>query len=75
MHAAGLHSDRLQRVLRVLQDGRSHTTRSIIRKAHVAAVNAIVAELRHHGAEIACTQQVVNGKRRFFYTMTKGPET
>lgn len=73
MHAAGLHSPRLQRVLKLLRDGRPHTTRDIVRKAGVMAVNACVSELRHHGAEIICTQQIVNDQRRFFYTMTKGP--
>jgi hypothetical protein len=44
-----------------------------MRRASVCAVSACVAELRQHGAEILCTQEVVNGQRRFFYTMTKGP--
>ena len=73
MNAAGLHSPRLQRVLRLLRDGRPHTTRDIVRKARVMAVNACVAELRCHGADILCTRQHVDGKPRFFYTMTKGP--
>lgn len=75
MNAAGLQSPRLQRVLALLKDGRPHTTRAIVRKAQVMAVNACISELRHHGAEIACVQQLVGGKRRFFYTMTKGPKT
>ncbi|WP_276208630.1 hypothetical protein [Chachezhania antarctica] len=37
------------------------------------AVNACVAELRQHGAVITCEQRRVNGARRFYYTMTKGP--
>jgi hypothetical protein len=74
MHAAGLQSPRLQRVLRLLSDGRPHTTRDVVRKARVMAVNACVAELRFHGATILCTRQHVNGKPRFFYTMTKGPD-
>jgi hypothetical protein len=37
------------------------------------AVNACVAELRAHGAEITCTASFVKGQRRFFYRMTKGP--
>ena len=73
MHAADLHSPRLQRVLALLRDGRPHTTRDVVRRARVMAVNACMSELRHHGAEIVCTQQFVDGKRRFFYTMTKGP--
>lgn len=73
IRAAALTSPRLQRALAVLSDGRPHTTRDVVRKARVMAVNAVVAELRHHGAEIICTQQVVDGQRRFFYTMTKAP--
>lgn len=75
IHAAPLDSPRLQRVLQLLSDGRPHTTRAIIRKAHVAAVNAIVAELRHHGAEIACARSRAPGGRgwRFTYTLMKAP--
>lgn len=73
MNAAGLASPRLQRVLALLRDGRAHTTRAIVRRAHVMAVNACVAELRSHGAVILCACRRVNGKRRFYYTMTKEP--
>jgi hypothetical protein len=74
--AARLDSPRLQRVLRLLADGRPHTTRGILRKCHVAAVNAIIAELRHHGAEIVCVKQAAPGGHglRFYYTMTKAPD-
>ncbi|PKP63247.1 MAG: hypothetical protein CVT86_05725 [Alphaproteobacteria bacterium HGW-Alphaproteobacteria-8] len=74
MHAAPLTSPRLQRVLAVLGDGRAHTTRDIVRRGRVMAVNACVAELRAHGAEISCTARIITGRRRFFYLMTKGPE-
>lgn len=73
MNAAPLHSPRLQKVLRALSEGRPLTTRQIARKAGVMAVNACVAELRHHGAEIDCRSRLVNGKRRFFYTLKKAP--
>lgn len=73
IRAAALTSPRLQRVLSLLKDGKPHTTRDIVRKARVMAVNACISDLRHHGAEIVCTQQVVNDQRRFFYTMTKAP--
>jgi hypothetical protein len=46
MHAAPLSSPRLARVLRLLADGKPHTTREIVRGARVMAVNACVAELR-----------------------------
>jgi len=45
-----------------------------VRKARVMAVNACISELRFHGAAILCTRQHVDGKPRFFYTMTKGPD-
>lgn len=73
IRAAALTSPRLQRVLALLSDGRPHTTRDIVRKARVMAVNACISELRFHGAEIACTQQVIREQRRFHYTMTKAP--
>lgn len=75
MHAAALTSPRLQRALAVLADGRPHSTRDIVRRARVMAVNAVVSELRHHGAEIVCTAEVKDGQRRFLYTMTKAPKT
>lgn len=75
--AARLDSARLQRVLKLLSDGKPHTTRQIVRRARVMAVNAAVAELRHHGAEITCVRQAAPGGqgRRFYYTMTKAPKT
>ncbi len=55
MHHAHLEkSSRLQRVLKVLNDGKRHTTRDIIRKASVCAVNSIVSELRVNGIKIDC---------------------
>ena len=74
MHAAPLTSPRLQRVLAVLADGRPHTTRDIVRRGRVMAVNACVSELRQHGASIDCRAEIIGGRRRFYYTMTKGPE-
>lgn len=74
MHAAPLSSPRLQRVLDVLKDGKPHTTRQIVRRARVMAVNACIAELRQHGAEIHCHRRRVNGAIRFYYTMLKGPK-
>lgn len=73
MNAASLASPRLQRVLKVLRDGGPHSTRDIVRRARVMAVNACMAELRAHGAEIVCVQRVEDGARRFYYTMTRAP--
>jgi hypothetical protein len=64
----------LQRVLALLSDGRAHTTRAIVRKGRVMAVNACVSELRHHGAVIECRSEIIGGARRFYYTMLKGPD-
>ncbi len=76
IHAATLDSRRLQRVLRLLEGGRPHSTRAIVRKAQVVAVNAVVAELRQHGAEITCVRRQRPNGRGFYhlYTMTKAPE-
>ena len=71
MHAAPLTSPRLQRVLAVLRDGRAHTTRQIVRRARVCAVNSCIAELRQHGAEIACTRERRRDRLICRYTMTK----
>ena len=58
MRAAKLtQSDRLQRVLSVLMDYRRHTTRDIIKKAHVCAVNSIISELRANGVRIICERK------------------
>ena len=76
IHAAPLTSPRLRRVLQLLEDGKPRTTRDIVRKARVIAVNALVSELRSHGAEITCERRAApNGEGwRFYYTMTKAPD-
>jgi hypothetical protein len=75
IHAAPLASPRLRRVLALLEDGKPRTTREIVRKARVMAVNACISELRHHGAEITCVRQAAPDGQgwRFYYTMTKAP--
>jgi hypothetical protein len=77
IHAAPLSSPRLQRVLRVLDGGRPQSTRAIVRKAQVVAVNAVIAELRQHGATITCVRRQRPNGRGFYhlYTMTKAPVT
>ena len=76
IHAAPLTSPRLRRVLKLLEDGKRRTTRDIVRKAQVMAVNACVAELRTHGAVITCVREAApNGEGwRYSYTMTKAPD-
>lgn len=77
MHAAPLTSPRLQGVLRVLADGKEHTTRDIVRRAKVMAVSACVAELRTHGADIVCRQEMRGEPpiRVWLYRMIEGPKT
>ena len=58
MNAARLHkSQRLQRVLATLQDGREHTTRDIMLWSDVCAGNSCIAELRANGHEIVCRRK------------------
>lgn len=63
------HSARLRRVANVLLDGREHTTLELARRAHVCAVNAIVAELRENGYRITCQRR---GDRWFYQLDTTG---
>ena len=50
-------SPRLQRVFNVLLDGHEHTTRDLIRRANVCAVNSIASELRSNGIIINCERR------------------
>ena len=71
IHSARLEtSERLQRVLEVLSDGKPHTTREIIMAADVCAVNTIVSELRDNGCSIDCAP--VKGKRGVYAYTLKG---
>ncbi len=74
--AATLESPRLRRILELLSDGRAHTTRDIVRRARVMAVNAAIAELRHHGAEITCVREASRHGEGWVYryTMKKAPD-
>jgi len=57
MHYARVeNSPRLQRVLAVLQEANSRrlSTRDIIERAHVCAVNSSIAELRENGIDVHC---------------------
>ena len=45
-------SDRLKRVVRLMEDGLEHSTMEIIEKARVCAVNSIISELRKNGYRI-----------------------
>lgn len=76
-HAATMTSPRLQRVAKLLSDGRPHSGLEIIRKGRVIAVSSIISELRCNGAEIGCVKTPAKGHAGWVwhYTMTKGPET
>ena len=55
MHSAKLaKSERLQRVKRLLEDMKPHTTREIVQAANVCAVNSIISELRLNGVNVDC---------------------
>ena len=55
MNAARLQqSPRLQRVLAVLSDHKPHTTRDLVLRANVCAVNSVIAELRANGLPVEC---------------------
>lgn len=75
INAAALTSERLQRFLAVMRDGRWRTTRQIIEQARVCAVNAVVSELRVHGAVIECEQRrrPAGRGRVWYYRMTREP--
>lgn len=60
-------SDRLQRVLKVLLDGNRHTTRDIVRKAHVMAVSACISEIRDNGFNVICERKA----NKWFYWLPK----
>ncbi|APE43623.1 hypothetical protein BOO69_09510 [Sulfitobacter alexandrii] len=69
-------SPRLRRALRALQHAKGElSTRDLAEQADICAVNSTIAELRANGAEITCRQEVKDGQRRFYYTLTKSPET
>lgn len=55
-HASIERSKRLQRVAKLLKTGKRYTTMEIIQKARVAAVSAIVSELRCCGFNIECNR-------------------
>lgn len=66
-HATLERSDRLQRLMSVLRDGKAHTTRDLVRRAHICAVNSCVAELRAQGKHIECWRE----GDRWYYRMVR----
>jgi hypothetical protein len=47
----------LQRVYNLMKSGGEFTTRQIIRKAHVCAINAIMPELARNGVAYKCQRR------------------
>ncbi len=55
MHAGKLEkSQRLQRVAKLLKDGKPHSTLDIINRAKACAISAAVSELRANGMTVDC---------------------
>lgn len=71
MHAAKIiNSTRLQRIYNLLSDGEEHSTREIVHKCNVCAVNSAVSELRANGVNIVCRQRPSrNGRRHWTYQL------
>jgi len=58
MHFARLkNSPRLKRVLAVLESGGWLSTRQIMNRAQVCAVNSCISELRENGCRISCERK------------------
>ncbi len=75
MKAASVdQSPRLQRVLRVLEDGRPHSTRDLVVSADVCAVNSCIAELRANGYLIDCRRRPGPTGPTWFYQLLLGRE-
>lgn len=66
-------SARLCRLVRLLGDGKPHSSMEIIRKARTANAATTVADLRDNGAEIVSSRERIGGRTIHYYTMTKGP--
>lgn len=62
-HAHLETSERLQRVLAYLSDGREHTTRDIIRGTGQCAINSIASEIRAQGHDIRVRRE----RNRWYY--------
>ncbi|WP_425099171.1 hypothetical protein [Tropicibacter sp. S64] len=74
MNNATLKSARLQRVLKVLRDGKKHSSWEIMSRGKAPSPGTCVSELRQLGAKIDCKRETgPNGQPIWYYTMTKGP--
>jgi hypothetical protein len=67
IHAANADkSNRLQRVLRLLSDGKQHSTLEVQQRAKVCNAHTCKAELKANGYEIDCK---CIGRGRFVYRL------
>lgn len=73
-------SPRLRRTLDVLERARTAdgggwlTTRQLVRRASICAVNSVVAELRDNGCTILCRVETdATGRRRWRYRLEAAP--
>lgn len=74
IHAAHpSRSRRLLRVLRVLADGREHTTREIQEAARTVATATCVSELRASGYDVACRRESRDRAAVWLYSMPTPP--
>lgn len=74
-HARLATSPRLRRCLKVLEAARAPlSTRTIMRRARVCAVNACIAELRANGCEIECRPATHGGRRVYTYRLIRAPK-
>ena len=60
------NSPRLQRLQKLLSDGREYSTLDIIHEANICAVNSAVAELRENGFSIECRKM---SRNQYLYRM------
>ncbi len=67
-HAKVKTSNRLQRLLRVLADGREHSTLDLSIQAKICAVSAAISELRANGYDIECW---CLGRGKFVYKLVE----
>lgn len=66
MRAASVdRSERLQRVVKFISDGKEHSTLDVVNGAQVVAVNPAMAELRQQGYVIDCERR----GDKWFYRM------
>ena len=69
MHARNLKTNKiLQRVHKLLSDGRQYSTRDIVHKANVCDVGSIVRELRENDVPVSKAKKI--GK--YFYYRLEG---